>query len=81
MRAFPVCLPTGVRYWTVLDDGLEVHGPADRFLQHVRFGMGRAESTTQAYATGVALYLVCGAKGPGATGGSRWRASAALWCG
>ncbi|WP_433512922.1 hypothetical protein ACQP2T_56240 [Nonomuraea sp. CA-143628] len=48
----------------MVDDGLEVHGPADRFLQHVRFGMGRAESTTQAYATGVALYLVwCGQTG------------------
>lgn len=57
MRAFPVTLPSGVRYWTVLDDDLEVVGDADAFLRHVRFGQDRAESTTKAYAGGIVLYL------------------------
>ena len=31
---FPVRLPSGVRYWTVLDEGLSVVGEADAFLRH-----------------------------------------------
>jgi len=31
MRAFPVRLPSGVRYWTVLDEDLSVVGEADAF--------------------------------------------------
>jgi integrase len=50
-------MPSGTRYWTVLDDKLEVMTTADRFLRHVRFGQDRAESTTKAYAGSVALYL------------------------
>jgi integrase/recombinase XerD len=57
MRAFVVRLPSGVRYWTVLDDDLRPHPAADAFLQHVRLGRDGAESTTQAYATGIALFL------------------------
>ena len=38
MRAFPVRLPSGVRYWTVLDEDLAVVAEADAFLRHVRFG-------------------------------------------
>ncbi|MFC7721046.1 tyrosine-type recombinase/integrase [Nonomuraea recticatena] len=44
-----------------MDEQLRVHPAADAFLQHLRLGAGRAEGTTQAYATAVALYLVwCG---------------------
>ena len=31
MRAFVVRLPSGVRYWTVLDDELRPHPEADAF--------------------------------------------------
>jgi integrase/recombinase XerD len=58
MRSFVVRLPSGVRYWTVVDADLRVHREADGFLQHLRFGRGCAESTTRAYATATALYLV-----------------------
>ena len=57
MRAFVVRLPSGVRYWTVLDDELRPHSQADAFLQFVRLGRDGAESTTQAYATSIALFL------------------------
>jgi len=57
MRAFLVRLPSGVRYWTVLDDELAVVTVADEFLRHLRFGRDGAESTTKAYANGIALFL------------------------
>src|SRR6478736_8161524 len=57
MRAFPVVLPSGVRYWTVLDDELGVVGPADAFLRHTRLGRDGSELTTRSYAGGLALYL------------------------
>jgi hypothetical protein len=38
VRAFLVRLPSGARYWTVLDENLAVVGEADVFLRHVRFG-------------------------------------------
>lgn len=57
MRAFPVRMPSGVRYWTVLDDHMEVVPVADRFLRNARFGRDLAESTTKAYAGAVSLYL------------------------
>ncbi|WP_166682789.1 tyrosine-type recombinase/integrase [Streptomyces aquilus] len=57
MRAFPVVMPSGQRYWTVLDDHLEVVSLADQWLRHLRFGRDRAELTTKAYAGSVALYL------------------------
>lgn len=64
MRAFMVKLPSGTRYWTVLDDDLRPHPAADAFLLHVRLGRGGAESTTQAYATSITLYLTwCSATG------------------
>jgi len=57
-RAFPVRMPSGVRYWTVLDDpDMEVVAAADRFLRNARLGRDQAESTTKAYATSVALFL------------------------
>ncbi|WP_327092605.1 tyrosine-type recombinase/integrase [Nonomuraea sp. NBC_01738] len=57
MRAFPVMLPSGVRYWTVLDEDLAVVEGADAFLRQVRFGRDGAESTSKAYAGGIALFL------------------------
>ncbi|MFV8133003.1 tyrosine-type recombinase/integrase [Streptomyces syringium] len=57
MRAFPVAMPSGQRYWTVLDDDLEVVPVPDQWLRNLRFGRDRAELTTKAYAGGVALYL------------------------
>ena len=57
MRAFLVRLPSGVGYWTVLDEELAVVPVADAFLRHVRFGREGAESTTRAYAGGIALFL------------------------
>jgi integrase/recombinase XerD len=57
MRAFPVRLPSGARYWTVLDEDLAVVGVADSFLRQVRFGRDGAESTTKSYANSIALFL------------------------
>src|SRR5690349_6285075 len=57
MRAFPVKLPSGRRYWTVLDEVLQVIDVADAFLRHQRFGRDGAESTTKAYAHAIALFL------------------------
>ncbi|WP_327388040.1 tyrosine-type recombinase/integrase [Streptomyces sp. NBC_01207] len=57
MRAFPVVMPSGQRYWTVLDDDLEVVAVADHWLRNLRFGRDRAELTTKSHAGGVALYL------------------------
>ena len=57
MRAFPVRLPSGGRYWTVLDEDLAVVGEADEFLRQVRFGRDGSELTTRAYAGAIALYF------------------------
>ena len=57
MRAFPVRLPSGARYWTVLDADLQVVPVADSFLRHIRFGRDGAESTTRSYAHSIALFL------------------------
>jgi integrase/recombinase XerD len=56
-RAFPVRMPAGGRYWTVLDERLQVVSVADRFLRELRFGQDRAESTTESYARGLVLFL------------------------
>src|ERR1019366_6484249 len=57
MRAFLVRLPSGARYWTVLDEDLAVVGVADSILRQVRFGRDGAESTTKSYANSIALFL------------------------
>ena len=57
MRAFPVRLPSGARYWTVLDEDLAVVPVADGFLRQARFGRGGAEATTKSYAHSIALFL------------------------
>ena len=57
-------LPSGQRYWTVLDEDLQVVGVADEYLRHLRFGRDAAESTTKAYAHSIALFLRwCGRSG------------------
>ena len=64
VRAFAVRLPSGDRYWTVLDDELCVVPEADGFLRQVRFGRDGSELTTKAYAGGIALFLRwCGRTG------------------
>jgi len=57
MRAFMVKLPSGVRYWTVVDDNLVVVPDADAYLLHLRLGRESAELTTRSYAGAVALFL------------------------
>lgn len=57
MRAFPVKLPSGARYWTVLDDDLVVVAEADAYLRHVRFGRDGSELTTKSYAGAITLFL------------------------
>ena len=57
VRVFPVKMPSGARYWTVLDESLTVVPAADAFLRQVRFGRDGSELTTRAYAGGIALYL------------------------
>ncbi|MCX4094554.1 tyrosine-type recombinase/integrase [Nocardia sp. alder85J] len=57
MRAFLVRMPSGGRYWTVIDDKYVVEPVADQYLRELRFGRDRAESTTKAYAESVSLYL------------------------
>ena len=50
-------MPSGDRYWTVIDDQYEVHPVAHQFLTELRFGRDRAESTSKAYAESVSLFL------------------------
>jgi integrase/recombinase XerD len=57
MRAFAVRLPSGARYWTVLDEDLTVVPVADGFLRQVRFSRDGAEATTKSYAHSIALFL------------------------
>lgn len=56
-RAFPVKLPSGERYWTVLDSGYRPVPDADDWLLHLRMGLDRAESTTETYARALTLYF------------------------
>jgi len=57
MRAFTVKLPSGVRYWTVVDDALVVVPDADAYLCHLRLGRDAAELTTKSYAGAIALFF------------------------
>ena len=57
VRALRVRVGDGLAYWTVIDASLERVGPADAYLQHVRFGRGLAEGTTKSYAIDLALFL------------------------
>ena len=63
-RPFRVRLPSGDRYWTVVDAAYRPVAEADEWLLHVRLGRDRAESTTEAYARSLALFLEwCAAAG------------------
>lgn len=57
VKAFPVKLPSGVQYWTVLDEDLAVVDEADAYLRHLRFARDASELTTKSYAGSIALYL------------------------
>ncbi|GAA1614175.1 tyrosine-type recombinase/integrase [Catellatospora bangladeshensis] len=72
MQIFLVRMPSGGRYWTVLDDDLVPVPAADRFLRDERFGRDRAELTTKAHAGGVMLFLLWCART-----GRDWRTAAA----
>src|SRR5258708_37941477 len=61
MRAFPVRLPSGARYWTVLDEDLVVVPVADGFLRQGRCGPGGAECAAEGYARSLSLFLCGGA--------------------
>jgi len=56
-RTFPVKLPSGERYWTVLDSTYQPVPAADDWLLHLRMGRDCAESTTQSYAGALALFF------------------------
>ena len=56
-RAFPVRLPSGVRYWTVVDGAWRIDEAADGFLLHMRLGRDLAESSTKAYGISLALFF------------------------
>lgn len=57
MRPFAVVLPSGLRYWTVLDEDWVVVPEADAFLRHLRLGRDGSELTTRSYAGGISLFL------------------------
>lgn len=57
-RKFLVRLPSGDRYWTVIDSSYRPVSDVDEWLLHLRVGRDCAESTTEAYATSMALFLV-----------------------
>ena len=56
-RPFQVRMPSGDRYWTVVDSAYRPVPEADEWLLHVRLGRDCAESTTEAYARSLALFL------------------------
>src|SRR6266851_6854714 len=56
-RPFRVRLPSGDRYWTVVDAAYRPVAEADEWLLHVRLGRDCAESTTEAYARSLSLFL------------------------
>jgi len=75
-------LPSGQRYWTVLDEDLQVVAVADGFLRQQRFGRDGAESTTKAYAHAIALFLRwCARSGRSWQGGVEQLGSFMTWLG
>jgi hypothetical protein len=72
MRAFLMTLPSGARYWTVVDDELAVVPDADAHLGHLRFGRDASELTTKSYAGGASLCSSAGTCAPAVRGRSAW---------
>lgn len=56
-RSFQVRLPSGERYWTVVDAGYRPVAEVDEWLLYLRAGRDCAESTTEVYAGALALFL------------------------
>jgi len=72
MRAFLVTLPSGARYWTVVDDELAVVPDADARLGHLRFGRDASELTTKSNAGGASHCSSAGTCAPAVRGRSAW---------
>jgi integrase/recombinase XerD len=51
-----VDLPSGLRYWSVLDGRFDLVSAFDRFLFEERFARGRSEKTTAQYSSGLAEF-------------------------
>jgi hypothetical protein len=56
-KSFRIKLPSGERYWTVVDDSYRSVQGVDDWLLHLRIGRGCAESTTESYAGALALFF------------------------
>ena len=56
-EAFQVAPGMPDAYWTVVDDEFVPVALADDYLRELRFGRGRAVSTTKAYAENLALFF------------------------
>lgn len=63
-KSFRIKLPSGERYWTVIDGSYRPVQCVDDWLLHLRVGRDCAESTTESYAGALALFLEwCGSIG------------------
>ena len=56
-KSFRIKLPSGERYWTVIDGSYRPAQGVDDWLLHLRTGRGCAESTTESYAGALALFF------------------------
>jgi hypothetical protein len=56
-EAFQIAPGTPAAYWTVVDEDFVPVALADDYLRELRFGRGRAVSTTKAYAENLALFF------------------------
>ena len=55
-------LPSGVRYWSVVDERFELVAVFDAFLFEERFGRGRSETTTAQYASNLVEFAAWAAE-------------------
>lgn len=70
MGAFPVVMPSGQRYWTVLDDGLEVFVVADRWASESAVRSGPCATDDEGVRRRCrALFVVTPVNPPGVDGG------------
>ena len=56
-KSFRIKLPSGERYWTVVDGSYRPVQGVDDWLLHLRIGRDCAESTTESYAGALALFF------------------------